>query len=340
MKKFLKQALTLGVIILIVLSMSSCGIIEITDIESSTNDEYKTIVPFTKDNNTTPDAEGPKTDEYITKTPEITTDIFTNEPDTTIPDTEDEKDPDVEIEETICFEYKGVIVKAKEIVEDVFLGTGIKIYVENNSEKDYIVGAEAVIVNNYMVDELFSVTVAAGKKANEVLYLSNHDLKESGIENIGQIEVYFSLVDSESYDTEYESECVNIKTNFFDKMDTVAENTGYTLLEKDGIKIVGKYVDENTIFGTAIVLYIENNTDSNITLSCEDFSINGYMVSSFFYQSVYKGKCAISEITILESDLEDNDITEITDFELKFEVYDSDTYDVIIKTDALKFSIK
>ena len=69
-------------------------------------------------------------------------------------------------------------------------------------------------------------------------------------------------------------------------------------------------------------------------------SINGYMVKPFFVSTVYSGKYAIDEITILSTDLEENDITEIENFALKFRAYNSDTYQTIVTTEELSFSTK
>ena len=44
-----------------------------------------------------------------------------------------------------------------------------------------MVGCKALIVNNYMISDLFASEIAAGKKANEVMYLSNSQLKAAGI---------------------------------------------------------------------------------------------------------------------------------------------------------------
>ena len=40
--------------------------------------------------------------------------------------------------------------------------------VENNSAKDYTIGCDALIVNDYMITDLFSADVAAGKNFDEV----------------------------------------------------------------------------------------------------------------------------------------------------------------------------
>jgi hypothetical protein len=123
-------------------------------------------------------------------------------------------------------------------------------------------------------------------------------------------------------------------------MDTTIEDAGYTLYDDNGVKIVGKYVDEYTFLGKAIVLYIVNNREEDITISCDDFSVNGYMVSSYFVSTVYSGKYAIDEITILKTYLEENDITEIENFALKFKIYNADTYQTIVNTDELSFGVK
>ncbi|MGM9680011.1 MAG: hypothetical protein ACI3XR_00745 [Eubacteriales bacterium] len=241
------------------------------------------------------------------------------------------------ISETVCFEANGISVSAKEIVEDSFWGTGIKLYLENNSENDYTVSTKAVIVNNCMVDSFFVSEIAAGKKSNDTLYLSSHDLKAYGIGNIGQIEIYFYVFDTTNFETVYTADCVTITTSLYDKMDTTVDDAGYTLYEEDGIRIVGKYVDEHTLFGSSVQLYIENTSDRNITVSCDDLSVNGYMVTGFLSETVYKGKFAIGEITVLSSDLEENNITSIDEIELKFHIYDSDSYQTIKDTDPIRF---
>ena len=244
------------------------------------------------------------------------------------------------ISEQKCFEYNGITVTARELVDESIWGAGIKLYIENNSDKDYSVGTEAVIVNNCMVRALFSCEVAAGKKTNDVLYLFSSDLEAAGISNIGQIEIYFYIYDSSSYERVYEAECVTIKTSLYNQMDTTADDSGHVLYNENGIKIVGKYVDENTFWGSSVLLYIENTSNCNITVSCDDMSVNGYMVTGFLLETVYQGKYAIGNITVMSSDLEENNITDIEEIELKFRIYNPDTFQTIQETDAIRFYAK
>lgn len=245
----------------------------------------------------------------------------------------------VTIEEQVLLERDGIKITAKEYVDDPIWGEGIKILIENNSGKNVGVGCNALIVNNYMITGLFSSSVAAGKKANETLYISSYELEAAGIESIGQVEIYFYVYDSDSYDTLFEAGCVTIKTSAFSKMDVTPSDTGLELYNKDGVRIVGKVVDENSFWGTAVLLYLENNSNRNIGVSCENMSINGFMVSPFFISTIYEGKMAIDEITIFASDLDENDIEVIENIELSFHLYDADSYLTIADTGPISFSV-
>lgn len=246
---------------------------------------------------------------------------------------------DITIEEQVLFEKDGLKVTATEYVVDSFWGDGIKLLIENNGASDIGLGCTALIVNDYMISDLFSTTVAAGKKANETLYLSNSGLQAAGIENVGKVEVYFHTFDSDSYMTISDIGCVTIQTSEFDSMDSTPNDEGQELYNENGIRIVGKYVDENSFWGAAVLLYIENNSGKNRIIQCDDMSINGFMITPYFSSTVYDGKKAIDEITLMSSDLEENGITSIENIELKFNIMDEDFMNNV-ETDAISFSVK
>lgn len=246
----------------------------------------------------------------------------------------------VTIEEQVLFEQDGIVVTAQEYVTDSIWGDGIKLLLENNSDKTVMVGCNAVIVNNYMLTDLFASEIAAGKKANEVMYLSSSELEAAGIESVGQIEIYFHVYDPESYDKIFDPDCVTIQTSEYANMDVIPADTGTELYNANGIRIVGKTVDENSFWGTAILLYCENNSGKNIGISVEEMSINGFMMNPLFSATLYDGKMSIDDITILSSDLEENGIESIEDVELNFHIYDAETYDTIADAEKVTFSAK
>lgn len=255
--------------------------------------------------------------------------------------TEQKKDAEsvgVTIEEQVLFEQDDIIVTAKEYVTDSIWGDGIALLVENNSEKTVSIGCNALIVNNYMISDLFVTEVAAGKKANEVMYLSSSELKAAGIESVGQIEIYFHVYDSNSYETIFDLDGITIQTSEFANMDTTPNDSGTELYNANGIRIVGKAVDENSFWGTAILLFCENTSGKNVGISVEEMSINGFMMNPLFSTTLYDGKMSIDDITIFSTDLETNGIETINEVELKFHIYDTDSYGTIADSDMITFS--
>ena len=254
--------------------------------------------------------------------------------------TSNEPKTSVTIEEQELINQDGIVITAKEYVTDNIWGDGIKLVLENNTDKTVTVGCNALIVNNYMITDLFVAEVAPGKKSNEVMYLSNTELKAAGIDTVGQVEIYFHVYDSASYDNIFDSGCVTIKTSEFANMDTTPEDMGTELYNENGIRIVGKAVDENSFWGTAILLYCENTSGKNVGISVEEMSINGFMMSPLFSTIIYDQKMSLDEITVLSTELVTNGIVEIEEVELKFHIYDVDSYNTIADSEPIKFTAK
>lgn len=245
---------------------------------------------------------------------------------------------DVSIEEQVLVEQDDVTITAQEYVSDSIFGDGIKVLLDNQSDKDILVGCNALIVNDYMIQDLFGAEVAAGKKSNEVVYLSSDELEAAGIDSVGKIEIYFNVSDANSYDTLFSTDCVTIQTSAFDQMDTTPNDAGTELYNENGIRIVGKTVDENSFWGAAILLYCENTSDRDVCIQVDDMSVNGFMMDPFFSTTVYAGKKAIDDITLMSEDLEQNGIISIDEIELKFNIFDNDSFDTIADSDPITFS--
>ena len=246
----------------------------------------------------------------------------------------------VSIEEQLLIDQNDIKITATEYLQDPIWGEGIKLLLENNSDKDITIGCNALIVNDYMITDLFASSIAAGKKANETMYLSSQELEAAGINTVGKVEVYFHVFDSTSYENIFDSDCVTIQTSEFSTMDTTPDDSGLELYNEGGIRIVGKTVDENSFWGTAILLYIENTSGKNVGISVDDMSVNGFMMSPYFSTTVYNEKKAINDITLFSSDLEANGIESIDEVELKFHIYDASTYETITDSAPITFSAK
>lgn len=252
---------------------------------------------------------------------------------------ESEKTKTFSINEQVLWEVDGVKITAKGIEEDSIFGTKINVLVENNSDKNIGIGADALIVNDYMISDLTSMTVTAGNKSNESITLFSSELNAAGIEHIGKIEMYLHTFDPDTYQMQKKSDCITITTSEYSNMDTDNSIKGTTLFEKDGVKIVGQYVDEDSFWGSAVLLYVENNTGKNIIVQCDDVAVNGYMVSALMSADVYAGKKSFNDITLLKSDLDDNGITSIDTIETSFKILD-ENFSEIANSGKVTFSTK
>jgi len=244
------------------------------------------------------------------------------------------------IEKIVLIDQNGVKITAKEIVNDSIWGKGIKLLIENDTDQNITVGCNSLVVNDYMVSNLFASTVAAGKKANDELTFYSSDLESAGITQIEEIEVSFNVYNSDTYDDIFDTDIVKIRTSAYTGAAQPPMDDGLLIFDREGIRIVAKALNNDSLFGTEIGMFIENHSNKDITVSCDDLSVNGYMVTSLFACTVNQGKMALDGISILSSDLEDNDISTIEDVELTLEIYDSNTYHTFLKSDPIEISFQ
>jgi type II secretory pathway pseudopilin PulG len=246
---------------------------------------------------------------------------------------------DFTIDEQVLWEIDGVKVTATGINDDSIWGTEINLLVENNSDKDIGIGTDAVIVNGYMINDLTSIECTAGNKANDSVTLFSSELSAAGIEHIGQVELYLHTFDPDTYEIGASSGCITIKTSDYDNMDTEVDIDGTVLYDAENVKIIAKYVDEDSFWGSAVLLYLENNSDKNIIVQCENVSVNGFMVDAIMSDDIYAGKKCISDITLYQSSLDENGITDIETIETSFTILNED-YEEIANSGKVTLNLK
>ncbi len=247
-----------------------------------------------------------------------------------------EEPQDVQVEETVLVDESGVKITAKGIEQGGVFGADLKILIENNTDKDLTVQCRESSVNGYMVETMLSADVAAGKKANDAITFSDSDLEACGIKTIADMELYFHIFTTEDWETYLDTSIVQIKTSAAETYQYTYDDAGELVYEGNNVKVVVKGLsEENSIFGPGLIVYIHNSGDESVTLQTRETSVNGFMVDTIFSEEVAAGKHAIAGITFMDSDLEENEITEITDVELLFHIFNTETWDTIVDTDKI-----
>lgn len=240
------------------------------------------------------------------------------------------------IEETVLVDEKGIKITAKELSADSLFGPELKLLIENNSEKNLTIQARNTSLNGYMIESMMSVDVAAGKKANDSITFMSSDLETCGIDAIADMGFAFHVFTTEDWETYLDTPQLQLKTSIADSYEYVYDNTGLPVYEGNGVKIVAKGLSENdSIFGPGLILYLHNTNDQAVTVQVREVSVNGFMVDSLFSEDMMPGKHAVSAVTFLSSDLEDNGITNITNIELSFHIFETDSWDSIADTDTI-----
>lgn len=244
----------------------------------------------------------------------------------------------VSVDEQILFEGNDIKITATGM-EDGLFGTELKLLIENNSAKSVTIQARSANVNGFMVNTMMSADVAAGKKANDSLTFETSGLKDCGIEAIATMEFSFHIMDSETWEDIVDTDTIIVNTSIASTYVQEVDDSGEVLVETNGVKIVGKGLSANDSFwGPGVILYIENNSDKNITIQTRDVSVNGFMVETIMSEEVVPGKKAMSAVQFLSSDLEANSITDITDIELYFHIFDTESWDTVFDSDVIAIS--
>jgi hypothetical protein len=258
--------------------------------------------------------------------------------DSTGTETPDADAEEIAIEEQVLYDANDIKITATGL-EEGWMGTELKLLIENNSSQSITVQARNASVNGYMVDTLLSSDVASGKKANDSLTFETSGLNECGIKSIATMEFYFHIIDSESWDDIIDTDVISIDTSIAENYTQTVDDSGEVLVDSNGVKVVAKGLSaDGSFWGPGVILYIENNSEQDITVQVRDVSVNGFMVDSTMSEDVVAGKRAISAVQFFSSDLEENSITDITDVELYFHIFDLDSWETIFDSDVINIT--
>lgn len=240
------------------------------------------------------------------------------------------------LSEQILLEDSAIKVTVTGLDSNGLMGPEVKLLMENTGDAALTVQARNVSVNGYMVTASLSEDVAPGKKSNTSLLLLRSDLERCGIDTIADIAFSLHIFDSESWDTYLDTDLYQLTTSAAEGFAYAYDDSGTVLYEENGVKIVSKGISENdSLMGPSLLLYVENTTDAYITVQTRDVSVNGFMVTPLYSQEVTPGRHALSGVTFMSSELEENSITDITDVELSFHIFDTNSWDTVADTEAI-----
>ena len=141
-----------------------------------------------------------------------------------------------------------------------------------------------------------------------------------------------SKTDSESSATSTETTVPTESTTDTAADTTVATDTTeaafeeIVLVDNEDITVKVTGINEDTIWGYALTVYLENKTDKNLMFSLSDVSVNGFMCDPYWAQSVAAGMKSNTEVSWFDDDLKANGIREVEDVTFTLRIYDSNDW--------------
>lgn len=249
------------------------------------------------------------------------------------------------IEEQVLFDESGVKVTANEMIASNDYGKGILLTFENNTDKTLTFDCKKMIINGIMAPELFGNRVNAGETSEMSAYFGTTMLEYLGIDNVGEIQIEFDCYTSDDYKSIYRSDLVSVKTSAYEEMDKNWEFDGEKLYEDNGIVIYGKMASDD-VFSHAMLLYVENTTDSELLFKSNGITIDSEYVEYLYVFNVCEDSNKLFYLEFGDTDSEEStaepEPTEElgTDYEMDFEIYDRAELSLIGNTGALKVSMK
>lgn len=234
-------------------------------------------------------------------------------------------------EEKIVTDNEFCKITVTEYEVDNLFGSELKIALENKSQDTtYTFSVDNVSVNGVQVPSLMVTDVAPGKKANDSITLLDETLEENGIKEYTDIEITFSVSDSDDWMAD---PVTVVKTNIYPygeenayKFERQSLKTDIVIVDNDKVTAIVTGFTTDDIWGYCANIYLVNKTDRSFMVTVDDVSVNGYMCDPFFAESVESGKCSFASMSWSDSDFEDNGITDVETIEFIFRVYDLDNF--------------
>ena len=248
----------------------------------------------------------------------------------------------VTIEKQVLVDQNGIVISALEYVYDRDGKDGIMLSVTNNTDSTISLDSDTVIVDNYMMTGYIMDEVAAGETVNCMLEFELYDMDMAFIGVVEQIDVAFVVYDSNSFEEILKTDLINIQTSAYANPDEVSTPEGVELYNKGGVKIIAMYVDPDGLYGTDVMLYVENSTDKIIDVEAVKVLANGVEMEPWFDGHVNAGKKKIGALELNneeQSGDETEKVEDVEDVEVQFEILDRDTYDIIGYSDTVKFNV-
>lgn len=243
-------------------------------------------------------------------------------------DEEEVSDPndlnDLSIEETVLYDADNIKATVTKLHYSKNFGCYLEVDLENNTDRAMTFSTgECTIINGLVIDVSLYCELDAGASETTELVISSDAMKTAGITIIQTIDLTIKAFDPETYDNIFESERVTLKTNADQSFVQTYNDEGTLFYEDDNIRIVFQGItDAKYSDAKKILVFIENKSDKEWTVQCEEFAINGITVDPILSSRLPAGTRVHDDITVYTEELTENNIETIDTLTVSFRIID------------------
>ena len=243
-------------------------------------------------------------------------------------------------EDQVLFDEMGIKIILNQLIYNEDYGKGMVLSFENNTEKDLRFDCKAMIINGFlMIEDTFIEGLSAGETTDSTIYFDSAELQEYGIDKIGQVDLQFDFYTPETYDNYLTPDLISFKTSEYNDM-AALDFDSEVLYDDNDIIIKAKYVTESDIYQNVLVVYIENNTDTELMMVCRNVRINETDTGKYVLANVLSKKAILTHLILTEDDLKAFAIDKVEDIGFAFEIYDRNDLSLIDNTEEMTASVQ
>lgn len=226
---------------------------------------------------------------------------------------------DAKIEEAILYNDDEYTITAVSIGKD-WSDTVIKLLVENRTDRNIALKGNNFVVNGITIPGWMYIEVAAQKKANGQLRLYENAMETAGISQVATLVTFDSqILDSDDFFGYSKDIPMAISTSLAGSYEQPINDSGDVIWESNGITVISQVVNDSR-FLHRVQLFIKNGTDTNISLTADNISVNGFTISGLLLENVAAGSVAFGNLLVTESELENNGIKEIEEVTFRIKI--------------------
>ena len=229
------------------------------------------------------------------------------------------------VPDELIIDEQGIKVTTKGFVTDETRGFGLKLQVENMTDKALRFLLDCAVVNDYVLDNCgLTLTVGSAQSETAVVYFDPDSLDLIGIDKIGTIDLYCSIQDPESFVLLHRFDAVTVNTAAAEEITVIDEKKGVEVYNENDLNVVVIGYSFSEAAGARLYLWVKNSSDKAMVLNPVGVKVNDTGVLSLGDIVVKPGKMAIGAVTVPGSEITSHAIQEFRGMVFSSEVYDEE----------------